>query len=201
MNDDLQQLLERIRKEGVDEASAQAKAIIDAAEAKAAAIVKQAEQDAAARKAAAERDAAAFQQRAEQAVRQSARDLFLQVERSLSALFERILAKDVDKALADAGQVAPLALEAARAYIAGGEKAVDLVVSSKAPALAEAIRAQVAKAAGQGIEVSGDGAAFTGFRLRLDNGRIEHSFTGAAVADALCAGLRPQLAELVKGAE
>lgn len=200
MNDDLQQLLERIQKEGVDTASAKAEALLNDAKAKAAAIVKQAEQDAAASKAAAERDAAAFQQRAEQAVKQSARDLFLQVEKSLSALFERILAKDVDKALSDAGQVAPLAIEAARAYVSGGDKAVDLLVSAKSPALAEALRAKVAAEAAKGIEVSSDNAAFTGFRLRLDNGRVEHSFTGAAVADALCAGLRPQLAKLLKDA-
>ena len=200
MNDDLQQLLERIQKEGVDTASAKAETLLNDAKAKAAAIVRQAEQDAAAAKAAAERDAAAFQQRAEQAVKQSARDLFLEVEKSLSGLFERVLAKDVDKALADAGQVAPLAFEAARAYISGGDNAVSLLVSSKAPALAEAIRAKVAAEAAKGIEVASDNASFTGFRLRLDNGRVEYSFTGAAVSDALCAGLRPQLAKLLKDA-
>ncbi len=200
MNDDLQQLLERIQKEGVDTATAKADALLNEAKAKAAAIVKQAEQDAAASKANAEREAAAFQQRAEQAVRQSARDLFLQVEKSLSALFERLLAKDVDKALADAGQVVPLALEAARAYIAGGDKAVELLVSTKSPALAEALRGKVAAEAANGIEVISDNAAFTGFRLRLDKGRVEHSFTGAAIADALSAGLRPQLAKLLKDA-
>ena len=201
MNDDLQQLLERIQKEGVDEASVKSAEILKDAKEKAAAIVKQAEQDAAARKAAAERDASAFQQRAEQAVRQSARDLLLQVEESLSGLFEKLLAKDVDKALADSGAVAALAAEAARAYIAGGEKAVGLAVSAKAPAVAEALRAKVAEQALKGVEVSAENSAFTGFRLRLDHGRVEHSFTGAAVTDAICAGLRPQLAAIIKGAE
>jgi V/A-type H+-transporting ATPase subunit E len=199
MNDDLQKLLERIQKEGVDEASAKADALLQDARRKADAIAKQAEQDAAARRDAAERDAAAFQQRAEQAVKQSARDLLLRVEHALAALFERVLAKEVDEALADAGKVAPLALEAVRAYLSGGEKAVDLLVSAKAPALAEALRAQLAAAAAEGVKVSGDGGPFTGFRLRLDGGRVEHDFTGAAVTEALCAGLRPQIAQLLQG--
>ncbi len=197
MTDELQQLLERIQKEGVDEAGRQSQTLIQAAEARAAEIRGQAEQEATGRRAAAEREALAFQRRAEQAVRQAARDVILQVERDLGALFERLLRADVDQALAEPAVVATVALESARAYVTGGEKAVTILVSSRAGELVRALQAQLSAQAHEGLTLAQEDSAFSGFRLRLAGGRVEHSFTGGAIAAAVGRLLRPQLAALL----
>lgn len=198
MTDELQQLLERIQKEGVDEAGRQSQALIQAAEARAAVIRSQTEQEATERRATVAREAVAFQRRAEQAVRQAARDVLLQVERDLGALFDRLLRADVDQALAAPDLVATLALEAARAYVSGGEQAVTILVSSRGEELVRALQAQLAVQAQEGVTLESEDASFSGFRLRLAGGRVEHSFTGSAIAAAVGRLLRPQLAALLQ---
>jgi hypothetical protein len=48
------------------------------------------------------------------------------------------------------------------------------------------------------VTVVTDETTGAGFRIRLDNGRVEHAFTGASVADTLARNLRPRLAALMK---
>jgi hypothetical protein len=100
----------------------------------------------------------------------------------------------VNAALSSAELTAELAAEAVRAYI--GEKGgVEVAAAAK---LADALRAKLAAEAASGVTVVTDDTTGAGFRLRLANGRVEHAFTGAAVADALAKQLRPRLAALMK---
>jgi vacuolar-type H+-ATPase subunit E/Vma4 len=95
--------------------------------------------------------------------------------------------------MSDVSMVSQLAVEAVRAYIGGG--ALEVAAATK---MVDAIRAAVAAAAIQGVTVVTDETAGTGFKVRMAGGRIEHDFTGKAVADALAKHLRPRLAALVK---
>lgn len=190
MAEDIQKLLEKIQKDGIEKAGAEAEKIISAARAKAAETVAAAEEAAAKRKAEAEAEAAAFAARAEESVRQAARDVVLGVEKSVAAILENALAKNVDAALADPAKGAALAAQAV------SEIAADGAEIAAAPELVEAIRAQVA--AKGTVKVVTDEAAGTGFSVRLDGGRVEYDFKGPAVAQALAQRLRPRLAALVK---
>ena len=96
MSEDLQSLLERINREGVEKAKAEAERIVSEAKTKAAAIVKTAGEEAAKAKADAEKASADYAARAEETIRQAARDTILKVESSVTALLEKALAKDVD---------------------------------------------------------------------------------------------------------
>ena len=81
------------------------------------------------------------------------------------------------------------ALEAVKGLVGNAEVAV--------PAkLAPALKAQLA--AQKNLTVVTDETIGTGFSVRLDGGRVEHAFTGAAIADELAKRLRPDLARLVK---
>ena len=67
------------------------------------------------------------------------------------------------------------------------------------PPLTDALRAKLAaEAADSGVTIVTDDATGSGFRLRLDNGHVEHTFTGDAIAEALAKQLRPRLAALMK---
>lgn len=195
MTQDLQQLLEKINADGIEKARAEAAAIVGAAEARAKEILAAAAREAEQARAAARQDAEAFERRAEETVRQAARDTLLAVEQSVTTLLTGILLKETHAAMSDPGLVSALAAEAVRAYLGGGGGTVEIAASAK---LADALRASLAREAANGVTVVTDAQAGTGFKVRLAGGRVEHDFTGAAVAAALAHGLRPRLAALLK---
>lgn len=189
MSEDLQSLLEKINREGIEKAQAQADKIIADAKAKAAEIVKTANDEAAKAKSDAEQSAKDYATRAEETVRQAARDTILKVKDSVTALLEKTLAHDVDKALADDKTVCALVAEAIKGLVGP----VEVAVGAK---LASALRAQLAS---QGtVTVVTDDTLGTGFAVKTEGGRVEHAFTGDAISSEIAKRLRPDLAKLIK---
>lgn len=189
MSEDLQSLLEKINRDGVEKANAAADKIIADAKATANEIVKVAKAEATNAKAEADKAAVDYAARAAETISQAARDTILKIEASVTAMLTALLAKDVDKVLADEKNVAALTLEAVKGLTAQA----DVAVPSK---LAQALKAQLA--AQKNLTVVTDDTLGTGFSVKLDGGRIEHSFTGEAIAEELSKRLRPDLAKLVK---
>lgn len=190
MSENLQSLLEKINREGVEKAQSEAARIIADAKAQAAAIVKDANAAAAKAKAEAETAAADYAARAAQTIQQAARDTVLEVQGAVTRLLERVLAQDVDKALADEKTVSALVADAVKAVAGEAE------VSLASDRLVAALKAQLA--ARGTIQVTLDEALGTGFSVKLDGGRVEHAFTGDVIAAELARRLRPDLAKLVK---
>jgi V/A-type H+-transporting ATPase subunit E len=189
MSEDLQSLLEKINRDGVEKANAQAESIIASARTKAAEIVKSANEEAAKAKADAEKAAADYAERAKVTLAQAARDTVLKIEGSVTALLEKLLAKDVDAALADGKTACSLAAEAVRGLVGPAEVA--------APAkLLPALKAQLA--AQKNVTVVLDETLESGFTVKADAGRVEHSFTPDMIAAELAKRLRPDLAALLK---
>ncbi len=200
MTEDLQQLLDRIRKEGVEKAESEAKAIVEAARKEATETIAKAKTEAEGMRRAAEKDAKAFEQRAEQQVRQAVRDVNLQVAQDLENQVVNLLGDDVKGALADRENVAKWVSQAVDAYLRDGEKGIEVELGGKAAEWTDELRAQFRAKAGDGIRVEGSPAFPEGFTIRLAGGRVEQCFTAEAVTDALARLLRPQIAELLKKA-
>ena len=194
MSEELQRLLEKIQHDGVEKANAEADQILTDAKKKAQAIVDQAKAEAAKLKEGAERESASFEHRAEETIRQAARDTVLKVEQSVTSLLSNLLLKEVNAAMDNPSLIPQLAAEAVRNYL-GGKGGIEIAASEK---LVDAIRAKLAGAAAGGVTVVMDETLGSGFSVRIAGGRIEHAFTGAAVADALAKQLRPLLAALLK---
>ncbi len=189
MSQDLQGLLEKINRDGVEKAQAQADEIIAAAKAKAAALVKEATDTAAKAKADAEQAAADYQARAAETVKQAARDTILKIEAAVTAKLEKLLVKDVEASLADPKAAAALVADVVKGFATKGEIA--------APAkLAKTLAAQLAKE--KKFTVVTDETLDAGFSVKLDGGRVEHAFTADVIADELAKRLRPDLAALLK---
>jgi len=194
MTQDLQQLLEKIQRDGVEKAQTEASRLLEKARAEARLVTEAAKTEAEKIRAGARQEAEAFERRAEETIRQSARDAVLNVEKAVTNLLTRLLVKDVDASLCKTELVADLAAEAVRAYL-GGKGLVEVVAATH---LADVLRVKLAAEAVSGVTVVTDDNTGAGFLIRLANGRIEHSFTGAAIADALAKQLRPRLAALMK---
>ncbi len=192
MSEDLQSLLEKINREGVEKAKSEAEKIVSEAKASAAAIVKAANDEAAKAKADAQKASEDYAARAAETVRQVERDTVRKIGDSVTALLEKLLAKDVDRALADEKTVVSLVAEAVKGLVGPAEVAVD-------PKLAAALKAQLAAESVKGITVTTDKAVGAGFSVRLEGGRVEHDFSEAAIAAALARRLRPELAKLLAG--
>ena len=187
--EDLQSLLEKINRDGVEKADAEAKRIVAEAESKASAIVSEARAEAERARAQAEKDAAGYAAHAAETIKQGARDIVLGVESSIRSLLEKILAKNVEKALADESTAAALAAEAVKELAGPGE-------ITCGPRLAAALKAQLA--AKGSFTVAADGSFGQGFSVKVDGGRVESAFTAEAITAELARRLRPDLAKLMK---
>lgn len=189
MSEDLQGLLEKINRDGVEKAQREADEIISAAKKKAAEIVKAANEEAAKSRADAEKASADYAERAKETVREAARDTILSVKDAVTALLEKLLAKDVAAALADPKTAGAIVAEAVKDFSVKGEVACPA-------ALAKTLAAELA--AKGAFTVVTDETIGAGFSVKLDGGRIEHAFTADVVADELAKHLRSDLAALMK---
>ena len=187
--EDLQSLLEKINRDGVEKAEAEAKRIIAAAQAKADEIVKSAQAAADQAKAAAEKEAEAYAARAAETVRQAARDVVLSVKDALTTLLEQLLAKDVDRALADEKSAAALVAEAIKDLAGSGEIACGTKLASALKSQASALKS---------FTLTVDDSLGAGFSVKTDGGRVEHAFTVETISAELAKRLRPDLAALLK---
>jgi len=187
--EDLQGLLEKINREGVEKAEATAAKIVAEATAKADAIERNARAEANKAKADAEKAAADYADRAKETVRQAARDTIIMVESSVKSLLEKILLKETEKALADGKTATELVAAAIGGMSGQGE-------ITCGPELARALAADLSKLGS--FTVVTDESAGAGFSVKVDGGRVESAFTADVVAGELAKRLRPDLAALLK---
>lgn len=191
MSEDLQSLLNKINREGVEKAQAEAEKIVAKAKSDAAAIVQSAKEEAAAKMEEAAKAAEADAARAAATIGQAARDTVIKVRDAVTDMLSKLLAQNVDKALADEKTVSEIAAKVVTEFAASGDVEV-----SAAQKLAAALKASLASKGAFKVVI--DETLGNGFCVKVDGGRVEHSFTGAVVAAELARRLRPDLAKLVK---
>ncbi len=201
MAEELQGLLDRIQKDGIQKADADAAKLIDEAKSKAAEIVEQAEAKAKALLEKANEDGKLFQQRSESAVGQAARDVVLSVGDAITATLQGIVSARVDAALA-ADDFPALIKSVITAYSKSESAAGIEVLLSEAQQ--EKVRAyllgEMAEEMRGGLSIKGDKGIVSGFVVSMKESGVHHDFTGSTLTKALCGLLRPQLAEIVKQA-
>ena len=187
--EELQNLLEKINREGIEKADAEAAKIISEAQAKADELLASAKAEAEKAKIDAENAAKAYSQRAAETIRQAARDVVIGVKDSITAILEKLLGEDVRKALANPQDTAKIVAEVVKGFSTSGEIC--------APAeLVKALNTQLANL--NSFTVASDDSIDAGFTIKLDNGRVEHDFTAETIASELAKRLRPDLASLLK---
>ena len=195
MATELQFLLDKIQSEGIEKANAEATRIINDATGRAKAIVAEAQATAAEFRSKSEADAELFRQRAEQAVRQAARDVLLEVQRNMDQSLQRLFLAKVSEAMS------PEFLKAVLAnLIKEGLGNVEFKLSpSDMAALSQSLVKEIQQRAGQsqGVRIAPDSDIRAGFRVFVSDGRVEHDFTAQAIQEALGRLLRPALAALI----
>jgi len=201
MAEELQHLIERIRKEGVESGEKAADSLVAEAKKKAAAITADAEKQAKDMVAKAEKDAEAFAARGKQTLQQAARDLLISIGGSVGDVVGGIVDEKLDAALTP-DTMAKMLVKLAEAY--GKDGGTGGIVAMLGEEDAKALKALFANEykdhLAAGIQIESAKGIFKGFRVGVKDGQVFHDFTKEAIAESLGSFLRPELAEIVKQA-
>lgn len=201
MAEELQHLIERIRKEGVESGEKAAEALVAEAKQKAAAILADAQKQAKDMVAKADKDAAAFAERGQATLKQAARDLLISIGGAVGDVVGGLVDAKVGAALTPE-LMAKMLLKLAEAYAKDG--GTGGIVAMLGEADAAAVKAAFAKEyqdkLAAGIQIESDKGIFQGFRVGAKGGQVFHDFTKEAIAESLGNFLRPELAQIVKKA-
>lgn len=201
MAEELQHLIDRIRKEGVESGEQAADALVAEAKQKAVKIVADAQKQAKDMVAKAEADAVAFAERGKKTLEQAARDLLISIGGSVGNVVGGIVDAKVGAALTPE-LVGQMLLKLAEAYAKDG--GAGGMVAMLGEADAAAVKAYFAKEyqnkLAAGIQIESAKEIFKGFRVGAKGGQVFHDFTKEAIAESLSSFLRPELADIVKKA-
>ncbi len=203
MAEALQQLLDRIQKEGVEKADHQADQLVAAARERAAQIKADAERAAKAMIENAARESALYTERANRSLQQAARDLLLSVGDAIGRTLDRVLRQRIEGALAG-DTLNQLLQTAVRHYCTTTERGAAVTVLAN-PAQVSALQdyalgALAEELRGGRLTIQADNSVVAGFKVYLSGAKVEHDFTAAAIARALSELVRPHLAEIVRAA-
>jgi V/A-type H+-transporting ATPase subunit E len=198
MAEELQPLLDQIRKEGVEKADAEAAEILAQAKEKAAQTVRDAEAKAKALIAKAETDSEVFTQRSIATLEQAARDVLITVGQGIENIISEIVAESVDEALGiDVLEKMMVSMAEACADKQGETRIELLVGEDDQKELVTFFANKYSKKMDQGIELHVDNEILKGFKVSFADDHVYLDFTQEAIAEALTAFLRPKLAEIV----
>lgn len=200
MAEELQHLIDRIQRDGIAKADAEAGRIVAAAKEQAALILKEAEEKARAIVAGGEREAGAFEERARKALEQAARDVVLSVHQAVSDTLRRIVEAGVGKALSP-DTLKQMMVKLVESYSAGkGDcSEIDILVNpADQKTIVDFFMHEYRTALEKGVEIHADAGVVAGFRASIEGEHVHHEFTRKEIAETLCRLLRPRLADIVK---
>ena len=195
MEQQIQDLVASIRKEGIDAANAEAARIISEAEAKAASIIEEARAEKERMAEDARRSIETERASAEASIRQAARDVSLSLKKSIEDAYTSILRTDTGAAMHGDGLVSILS-SVLSAELAG--KDVELSPADIS-ALGARLTAQFADQIRAGIEFRPSQGVTSGFRISEKDGSGYIDVTGESAADLLLPYLSSSLKALIKG--
>jgi V/A-type H+-transporting ATPase subunit E len=192
MAEELKHLIEQIQKEGVEKADEQAGTIISQAKEKAAKIVAEAEEKAHESLLKAKNESEAFAERSAKTLEQAARDLLITVGQGCEKVISEVLGKEVDSTLSG-----ELLQKMVSSIIEQGGGDIELSVSAKDKVALATYCAEQARKSGKEIELVSDSEILSGFKVGFKDKNVYLDYTGEAIANALAAFLRPELAKTV----
>ncbi len=196
----LQELLDRIKRDGMDAAEKQAAAILLEAEERKKTLLVEAERAAMAIRAEAKTSAARDEEAGKAALARASRDLILSFRDKISTLLDAVVRKDVSASL-DADVLRQALPGVLKALAAGGSD--DLVVLVD-PAMIKKIEGRFDALLGgelkKGIELRPFPDVPSGFRVAEKNGAAYYDFSAITVAELFSKYLNNRLAEIVRNA-
>lgn len=201
MDVQLQELIDKIKKDGVASAEKEAQNIIAAAEAKAKDIEKAAQEKADDIIKTAKAETERMEKASEEAIMQASRNMLLSFKDSLVASLDGLIQAETEKANTK-DVLAKLIPETVKEWAKKSDASeLSVLVSEKSlkeleAALKSELKAEIAK----GMEIKPDKTISAGFRIGVQNGAAFYDYSAESVAELFATYLNPKVAELLKTA-
>ncbi len=196
----LQELLEKIRKDGIEAAETDASKVLAEAETRRKTIVSDAEREARAILAKAKADADRFEEAGKAALEQAARNLVISFRTEIASVLAAIVRTDTEKALS--GSVLEAAIPAVLA--AWKDKGTDdlavLLPPSELAKLEGSLRKKLDAELKKGLELRPFPGIRAGFRITEKDGAAYYDFSSDALAEMLSQYLNARLGEIAAAA-
>ncbi len=198
----LQELIDQIKKDGVDAAETQAEAIIMSAKAEAEKIISDAKSQADKIMADAKSENAKTVKSGEDAIRQAGRNLLISFRESVTRELAAIVGDKVNTVYSS-DAFAKLIVNAVECWTDKPE-AEDISVvlnSSDLEKLEEAVLSELKAKMLGGVTLKANDNFDGGFRIAVNNGAVYYDYSARAVTDMLSNYLSPKVTALLKEAE
>lgn len=199
MDFQLQELIDKIKKDGVSSAEAAAAQITADAEKKAASIVEEAQKKSNDMIKNARAEIARLEKASEDAVTQACRNMLITFRDSLIAELDSLIQSEAAKAYSS-DLMKTLIPETVKAWSKNADASeLSVILSEKdlkslENELKAALKAEIAK----GLEIKPDSALSAGFRIGVNNGAAFYDYSAESVADLFSAYLNPRVAAIMK---
>lgn len=198
MDVQLQELIDKIKTEGVEEAQRKSEQLIEDAQREAERIVAEANARADKTRSEAEAQAERSLQSGRDALTQAARDLLIGLKQDIHRIFSTVIEHDVSGALSgDLLEQAILKSLDTLGDESGGDISIALSTSD-AEALTEGFKKRLAETLQGGVEVSPSPRINAGFQVSVESGTAHYDFTPEEIASVLASFLNPKLAEILR---
>jgi V/A-type H+-transporting ATPase subunit E len=198
----LQELIDQIKKNGVEAAETEAIAITDAAKAEAQKIIADAQAQAEKILASAKAENDRIVRSGEDAIRQAGRNLLISFRESVTRELEVILAKNVSDVYSSEA-FSKLIVSVIEAWSQKPEADdISVILNTKdLEALEECLLAFVKDKMLSGVTLKANDNFNGGFRVAVNNGAVYYDYSAEAVTDMLSNYLSPRVTALLKEAE
>jgi V/A-type H+/Na+-transporting ATPase subunit E len=197
MDIQLNELIEKIKKEGVGEAENRANQIIDDANKQASEIVEKAKKEAAEMVARARADQQQFEAAGKETVKQAGRDLILNIKASLTSIFDSVIKREVSAGLSE-DVVAELVPVIIKEWMNKNTDKIEVLLSKEdSVKLEQTLLSKLSAEMKKGIEVKAHPNIKSGFRIAEKNGDSYYDFTSEGIAESLIQHLNPVLGEII----
>ena len=201
MSVQLQELIDRIKKEGVKEAEENAALIKKKAEEEAAQIIASAKSEAESARERAESDAKQFEAASKEAIQQAGRDMLLQIKGEITALFNGLLYREIRESL-DAKVVREALLSLFKELGKKGLGSAQVLLSDKdLKNVKDYILDKLSADMKKGLEIKPSAQIQAGFRVAEKDGSAYYDFTDKGLTDFLMEYLNPRVAEILGGSQ
>ena len=198
----LNELIEQIKKEGVEAAESQAKEIIDAANAEAEKIISEASAKAEKLMADAKAENERFVKSSEEAIKQAGRNLLISFRESVARELKAIVGENVS-AVYSSEAFSGILVKVMENWSENSEAdGLELILGSEdLKAFEENLISALKEKMLGGITLRAGDNFDGGFRIAVDGGSAYYDYSTAAVVDMLSNYLSPRVCELLKEAE
>lgn len=193
----LENLIDKIKRDGIDEAQKESQAIIDKANQEADAIIQEAKEKSKKLIEEAKSDIQRLQSNAQKSIQQSARDLVLSLREQLVSLFDRLLKKQISKELSP-DFIKELIVKIVDAWAIEKKQTLEAVISEQdKKKLEDLINSELKKEAKETIEIKVSKTIEKGFRIGIKGQDVYYDFTDESILEALKEFLSPSIAQIL----